>query len=537
MLRLTSRAALAAALGPHILSAAGTDENRHGAITGEPTAAAAGYQILADGGNAVDAIIAAALVAGVVSPQNCGLGGYGGHLVIAPAGGRNITAIDYNSPAPLAARADMFPADEHGAVRGRVNEHGWLASGVPGTLAGLELALKRHGTRTFRELAQPALKFARDGFPVSPGLAAASRGLAAVLRQDAGSAKILLNHGEPLKAGDTYRNPDLAQLLETLANQNSVAAFYRGDLAQRIAEAFQKNGGLLTAKDLAAYQAREVKPLALAWRGFSIHTAPLTAGGLTVLEALMILKALGWESEPVSPARTHARLEALRLAWRDRLELLGDPEHAPVPVARLLSEEHAQAQAEKVRAAVKERKPLALQTVSRPHGGTVHLSCADKQGNLVALTLTHGNSFGACVTVDGLGLTLGHGMSRFEPKPGHPNSPGPGKRPLHNMCPSVVLHEGKPVFALGGAGGRKIPNAVFDVLLNGVALGASIEAAVAAPRLHTEGNREVTLEKAWPEAEAEHLQTLGFTVQNGVSARVSAVSFDPRTAECRATSR
>ncbi len=156
---------------------------------------------------------------------------------------------------------------------------------------------------------------------------------------------------------------------------------------------------------------------------------------------------------------------------------------------------------------------------------------------MVALTLTHGSHFGARVTVDGLGLTLGHGMSRFDPRPGHPNSPGPGKRPLHNMCPTIVLKDGQPVCALGGHGGRKIPNAIFDVLTCLVAQDATLADAVAAPRLHTEGGKAIVLEAAWPEANVEHLRGLGYTVTRGPSAGVHAIACDPQTGQLQAAAR
>ncbi len=538
MLRLTGRAALAATLGSRLSFAAesGPAAHPHGAVVGEETAAKIGEQVLADGGNAVDAIVAAALTAAVVSPHNCGIGGYGGSMVIALAG-KKTTAIDFNTAAPAAARADMFPLDEHGAVRDQINDRGWLASGVPGTLAGLHLAQTRYGTRSFREAIGPALALARDGYTVSTRMAKGTTAAAAQLRKDPISARLYLKDGEPPQAGETLRNPDLARMLETLAEKNSVEPFYRGDIARHIAGEFQKHGGLVTIHDLAAYQAREVRPLEFQWRGFTLRTAPLTAGGLTVLEALSFLKALNWDAMPATPARTHARLEALRIAWGDRLQLLGDPAKVKVPVARLLSTDYAREVAKKIKAAVKDRKPVPANVVARPHVETVHLSCADKRGNLAVLTLTHGNLFGARVTVDGLGLTLGHGMSRFDPLPGHPNAPGPGKRPLHNMCPTVVLRGGRPVFALGGAGGRKIPNSIFDVLTHFITVKASLEEAIAAPRLHTEGMLDLTLENTWPLADAEFLQTLGYTVKSGAGAVISAVSFDPKTGECRAAQR
>jgi gamma-glutamyltranspeptidase / glutathione hydrolase len=157
------------------------------------------------------------------------------------------------------------------------------------------------------------------------------------------------------------------------------------------------------------------------------------------------------------------------------------------------------------------------------------LNSVDRGGNVVALTLTHGNAFGACVTVAGLGLFLGHGLSRFNPEPGHPNSPAPAKRPLHNMCPTIVLREGRPILALGGTGGRMIPNALFNVLTQFVGLGASIEEAIAGPRLHTEGNLDLTVERPWPEAEVGFLRELGYNVKVGVSANVHGLSVDPQS--------
>ena len=218
--------------------------------------------------------------------------------------------------------------------------------------------------------------------------------------------------GKDPVAGELLRNPRLAEMLTSLAKANSVEPFYRGDIARIIADGFRKNGGLVTSEDMAAYEARLVEPLTMAWGEHAIHTAPLTAGGLSVLQMLRALQALDWEHMPAGLARTHARLEAMRLAWRDRLSLLGDPEFVEVPVARLLSADYARESADRITTAVKAGRFLADSGTPRPESGTIHLSAADRQGNFVALTLSHGNGFGACVTVEELGLTLGHGMSR-----------------------------------------------------------------------------------------------------------------------------
>ena len=508
-----------------------------GLVAGEINGAATGNKILKQGGNAIDAIVGAALVSAIAGPARCGIGGYGGHMIISLSGGKKITAIDFNSTAPAAAKENMFPLDERGAVRGKVNDFGWLAAGVPGTLAGLALALDRYGTRPFREIVALAIELAREGFIINQGLSNGIRSILPRVQADPASAMLLLKNGEPLQVGERFVNPDLAQMLETLAKRNSVDSFYRGDIAGQIAAEFGKHGGLVTTSDLAAYHAREVEPLRFKWGNLTLWTAPLTAGGLTIIEALSILKDLNWSTLPAGPERTFARLEALRLAWSDRLQLLGDPEKVKVPVRRLLSDEYAHSLASKVQGAVREHKPLALQTESRSQSGTTHLNSIDGHGNMVSLTLTHGNSFGACVTVEGLGLTLGHGMSRFNPQPGHPNSPGPGKRPLHNMCPTIVLRDSTPVLAIGGTGGRMIPNAIFDVLTHYIALGASLDEAIAAPRLHTEGNLHLRMEPRWSAADVEYFKTLGYTLESANSANVQALSFDPRTGAMHSAAR
>ena len=540
MLRVTGQLVAAGALGAGCSLAATRKPpapGKRGFVVGDPVGAQVGERVLADGGNAVDAVIAAALVSCITAPSRCGIGGYGGHMILALARGRKITAIDFNSMAPAAARPDMYAFDARGEVKHRANFHGWLAVAVPGTLAGFQLALDRYGTRSFRQLAQPAIALARDGFTISSGQAAAIRGAAQRLRNDPGSAKLYLKNGEPLKAGETAPNPELAQLLSSLAEKNSVEAFYRGDIAQRIAEGIRINGGLVTAGDMAAYQAREVEPLRLKWDEFDIFTAPLTAGGLTVLEALSILKALRWEQSPSGPTSTHARLETVRVAWKDRLDLLGDPEEVNVPVERLLSAGYAREVADKIQAAVKAERPLPLRIEKDLQNGTTNLSSVDRDGNLVAMTFTHGGSFGAQVTVEGLGLTLGHGMSRFNPHPGHPNSVAPHKRPLHNMCPSAVWREGRPVLAVGAAGGARIPNTILEVLTQFVARRRSIEEAIAAPRMLSTGTLDVALERSWPVAEQEYLRQIGFNVQPGIGANAGAVFFAPETGECRAAAR
>jgi gamma-glutamyltranspeptidase/glutathione hydrolase len=542
MLRRTTGALLAGTAGfPFCLRAREQPipPFKDGVVVGENEGMRVGLAVLADGGNAVDAVVAAALAASIAAPSRSGIGGYGGHMIVALDGGKKIGAIDFNTAAPAAARPDMFPLDQKGSVIDRKNFFGWHAVGVPGVLAGMQIALERYGTRSFREMIQPAIGLAEKGIVVGKTFANTLRGCAPRFAKDPGSASLYLRSGKPPKEGDVLRNPHLAEMLSTLAKRNSVDSFYRGDIAQRIADAFQKHGGLVTSKDLGAYRARDVKSLELQFGQFTVLTAPLTAAGLTILQALSILKSLGWNSQGNAGPVLHAQLEALRLAWKDRLELFGDPDQVKVPVEKLLSADYARELAGKVRHAVdEERKPVDTGVQKHTDEGTNNLCAVDKHGNMVAVTLTHGGSFGAQVTVDGLGLTLGHGMSRFDPHPVSPNAPGPGKRPVHNMCPSLVLREGVPEIAIGAAGGVRIPNTIYSALTEYLVRGASLDAAIAAPRLQCTGTLDVAVEPGSPKDTAEYLRQIGFRVQTWESSSVaSAVSFDPKSRECRAAIR
>ncbi len=401
---------------------------------------------------------------------------------------------------------------------------GWL----PGTLAGLQLALDRFGTRPLGTLLAPAIRLAREGFALPQPLASVIRNFSGQFQRDPGSARLFFADGKAPAAGEIFRNPDLAALLEKLAAENSVVSFYHGEIARHIAREFRKHGGLVTEQDLANYQAHEVRPLAFQWRGVTVFTAPLTAGGLSALQALATLKALEWETmDPADPKSAQVRLEALRIAWHDRLTLLGDPEAGEVPVARLLSDAQAERSAQRVRQALKDERPIPGATDGRSAGGTTHLSAVDKNGMMVALTLTHGNGFGAQVTVEGLGLILGHGMSRFNPHPGHPNSPRPGARPLDNMCPSLVFRGGRAAIAMGATGGRRIPSTLCDVLVHLVGREQSLDVAAAAPRLHTEGGVLLQLAKGWSDEQIAYFKRVGYTVEPGAGANFNGIARNP----------
>lgn len=521
--RALQTAATGALLFPFIACRAPRVASSPGVVVGQPGAEQFGDQVLADGGNAFDAIVAAALAGAVMNPHQTGIGGYCMYGTFAVDGGKRIVCIDANSTAPAAMTPDIFKPGADGKVHDRINEFGWLATGVPGLMAGMALLIEKFGSRPFSAALAPAAKLCRDGFKLSPSSAGMIRNAAAALAKDPGSRKIYLPNGKPPQAGDVLKNPDLAAVLETLMRANSVEPFYRGDIAQRIADGYRKNGGIVTAKDLAAYRARIVEPLQLRWGDHTLFTGPITNGGITTLQILATLQALDWTKLPAGIERTHTQVEAMRLAWRDRLTLLGDPEFVSDPTKKLLSKSYAQECADRVRSVVKSGKTLAHAVTARDHGGTLSFSAVDRHGNFAALTLTHGNGFGARVTVDDLGLTLGHGMSRFDTDPQHPNAPAPGKRPLHNMAPFIVTRRGKPVVAIGGRGGRKIPNSVLEFLLQFVALGQPFANAMKAPRLHTEGDLVLEHEKAWPANEIPLLAKVGYRPKVGTPATLSGV--------------
>ncbi len=481
-----------------------------GLMIGQPQAAEEGMKAMAAGANAVDAAVTGALVAGTVALLSSGIAGYGGHMVIAMADGR-VRVIDFNTEAPRRPPA-------------RVVQYGWESVGVPGVLAGLEFALAKYGTKSFRDCLRPAIRFASQGFALPESLGKSiSQLYGEYFSKDPGARKLFAPQDKPLRSGETFRNPDLAAMLETLARDNSAEAFYRGELARKLAEQYKLHGGTVTAEDLASYRPREVEPIEWRMGGHRVVTAPLTAGGATVLQALRSLEALG----PKGEGWHHARLEALRIAWRDRLERFGDPLKVKDPVPTLLSDSTATRSAERIRRAVAAGRALEIDTPPVHAAGTTHLSVADRAGNIVSVTFTHGDGFGARVVIPGFGLILGHGLSRFDPTPGHANGLAPRKRPLHNMCPTVLLNGNRPVAALGATGGRRIPNAVFDILTRMLWEKMPLAEAVAAPRMNTTGTRDLVLSGKWSATDRDRFAQIGFKVEDGAPAVAQTLALDP----------
>lgn len=461
-------------------------------VTREDHATRAGAAVLRSGGNAVDAAVCVAFVLAVTHPSAGNLGG-GGFLLARLPGGRS-TFIDFREKAPAGASHDMYL--DAGGRPTADSLVGWRAAGVPGTVRGLELAHRRYGHKPWAELLQPAILLAKSGFPVPYSLAVSLRA-DEKLPKFAESRRIFLHDGQYLKPGDLLIQPELAQTLERIARLGA-AGFYEGETAQRLAQAMRAHGGMITAEDLRNYQAVERKPLEGSYRGYTILTAPPpSSGGVVLLEMLGILENSGYEREGAgSAAAIHYAAEAMRRAYADRSQFLGDPDFVQVPVARLLSREHIarwRASVDPYRATPSARiRPGAAVPVSA--ASTTHFSIADAEGTLVSLTYTINGNFGSGVTVPGLGFLLNNEMDDFAAKPGFPNNFGlvqgeanaiqPGKRPLSCMTPTIVLHGSRPLLVLGSPGGARIINAVLEVILNVIDFGMNVQDAVNFPRFH-----------------------------------------------------
>ena len=461
-------------------------------VTAEPRATQIGLDVLQKGGNAVDAAVAVALALAVTHPQAGNLGG-GGFLLIRMADGRT-TALDFRERAPKSANADMYLKADGSVDQDKV-QFGSTAAGVPGSPAGLHHALQMFGTRKLSALAAPAIRLAREGFAVDHFLAADLRESKQELGRYESTRKVFFRDGEPLRQGDVLVQTDLAATLERFA-ANGPDGFYKGRTAELIVAQMQRDGGFVTAADLADYTVRERAPLVGSYRGHEVLTMPpVSSGGVALLQMLNMLsgydlKALGFGgSESI-----HLLSEVMRRAYADRSRWLGDPDHYQVPVEGLIGAEYAA----KLRASI-DRDKVSAVAPGLPPGkqesdDTTHFSIVDEAGNAVACTTTINSTFGAMVVVDGAGFLLNNEMDDFSAKPGVPNQFGlvggkanaiaPGKRMLSSMTPTIVSKDGELRLVLGAPGGGRIITAVLQTLLNVVDHGMGLEQAVRAPRIH-----------------------------------------------------
>lgn len=464
-------------------------------VSREALATEAGRAVLESGGNAVDAAVTVGFVLAVTTPQAGNLGG-GGFMLIHSAEGNETVAIDFREKAPRAATRDLF-LDEQGNADSEKSRYSHLAVGVPGTVAGLSLALERHGTRSLAETLAPAIELARDGFPVSRDLAFSLRSGADRLKRSGAARDVFFKEdGRPLRAGETLRLPALAETLERIASDGS-QAFYEGAIAEALVADMEAHGGLITREDLAAYEAVLREPVRGRYRGFEITSMPPpSSGGVHIVQMLNVLEPIDLAAMGHNSARyVHTLAETMKFAYADRSRHLGDSDFVPVPLDWLTSPAYAA----EIRSRLDPERATASESISpgtAPREGeqTTHFSLIDAQGNAVSCTTTVNFSFGNQYLIPELGFFLNNEMDDFSAKPGTPNAYGliggeanaiaAEKRMLSSMSPTIVLKDGKPFLIVGSPGGSRIITTTLQVILNIIDHGMNVAEAVSAPRFH-----------------------------------------------------
>ena len=451
-----------------------------------------GAQVLRDGGNAIDAAVATAFALAVAHPAAGNIGG-GGFLLYRSASG-DAVAYDFRERAPSGSSPTMFL--KNGQYDFDVHHNSYLSVGVPGTTAGLYLAWKDHGKLSWKRLVEPAVKLARDGFPVSIGLAESLSGILDEMKRYPASMAQFSKSGVPYEAGDILRQRDLARTLQRIADQGP-AGFYEGETALLIEKEMKEHGGLITREDLKAYQPKKRTPIRGRYRDYKIIAMPPpSSGGVALLEMLNIVEGYDLRGDGYASARTvHWIVEAMRRAFADRAQYLGDSDFNPqMPIERLISKQRAA----DLRVTIRENRASKSSPTefSWPVEGnqTTHISVVDGQRNAVALTYTLEYSFGSRIVVPGAGFLLNNEMGDFNAGPGlttsdgligtPPNLAQPGKRMLSSMTPTILEKDGDVFMVTGSPGGRTIINTVLLTILNVVDFGMNAQDAVNAGRFH-----------------------------------------------------
>ena len=511
---------------------------KHGMVVAmEATAADVGVAVLRNGGNAVDAAVAVGFAMAVTHPFAGNLGG-GGYMLIRMADGKT-TFIDFRERAPEKASRNMY-LDATGELT-KDSIEGWRSSGVPGTVRGFEMALKKYGKRTWADNMAPAIALAR-GFPISYALSESLKN-SRDLGKDPESKRIFQRNGAFYDVGETLAQPELAQTLARIS-KNGASEFYEGETATRFAEEMAKHGGMISLADLKSYKAIERTPLTGAYKNYTIITSPpSSSGGIALLEMLGILDGSGYDKGGAGSASAiHYLAESMRRAYADRNAYVGDPDFVKVPIAGLLDPAYLarlRASIDPERAtpsdAVKPGKPVGSERME-----TTHYSVVDSEGNAVAVTYTLNGGYGNGITVPGLGFLLNNEMDDFASKPGTANMFGlvqgeanaiaPGKRPLSSMTPTIVLKDGKLFMTAGAPGGSRISTAVLQVILNVLDFGMNVQDAVDAPRVHHQWQPDtLSLERGISPDTVALLKSRGYQVDYApgvVLAQVAAIVSD-----------
>ncbi|ANC41222.1 gamma-glutamyltransferase [Hafnia alvei] len=491
---MASALSLALLQGANAASMPAVEAKNGMVVSSQHLASQVGVDILKMGGNAIDAAVAVGYAQAVVNPC-CGNIGGGGFMTIHLAKGED-TFINFRETAPAAASANMY-LDEKGNVKKGASLYGYLAAGVPGTVLGLDTAQRKYGKLTRQQVMEPAIKLAREGFILNRGDTDILDTTIAKFRDDPEAARIFLREsGDPLQPGDRLIQTDLANTLESIA-QNGPDAFYQGKIPQAVEAAAKKGGGILTAKDFADYRIAETAPITCSYRGYEFVSAPPpSSGGVTLCEILNVLEGYDLKASGFNSAQTiHTMTEAMRHAYMDRNTFLGDPAFVKNPTEKLLSKEYAaeiRKQIQPELATPSSRVQPGMEPHEKPE--TTHYSIVDHNGNAVSTTYTINGRFGSVVIAPGTGFFLNDEMDDFTVKVGEQNMYGlvqgatnaiaPGKRPLSSMTPTLVTKDGKVFMVVGSPGGSRIITITLQTVLNVIDHGMAPQEAVDAPRIH-----------------------------------------------------
>ena len=466
------------------------------AVTSHPLASEAAFETYKQGGNAIDAAVAAAFALGVAEPYNSGLGG-GGFMLIYHAASKKVIALDYRETAPLQATEETFKQGS--------SVVGYKAIAVPGLVHGLETALKKYGSLPLKKTIEPAYKLAHEGFPVSEELRKRLYARGNCLGRFPATRKIFFHKSQPRKPGTNLVQSDLAKTLQLIGEQGS-DVFYKGAITEKIAQAMKKNKGLIQTQDLNNYATRQLDPVVINHQGHAIHTMPLpSSGGLLMAQMFQILKGTplkewGWGS----PLEAQRLVDAMKIAFAYRQKLGDTPPESPQ---------------------------------------TTHASFADHQGNVVAMTNSLNLSFGSCVTIPGTGILMNDHMDDFATRASQPNAfkliqgeankVAGGKRPLSSMSPTIVLKNGKPLYALGSPGGPTIISNVFQTLINLIDHNMGLERAVAAPKLHHQFKPDrLSHQKGYPAPSLEALRKQGYALHYRPQwGNLQVIRIDPKSGQ------